>query len=102
MHFSVVDMDQPRKRHLDAADVNDIKFVKLEYGKQKHELKSVPYDPRPVPLQCTSAEVITRVSSANVAMLHVLPDTVALPQSYVQQLPLIPRAAQVQIKHQLK
>ena len=37
--------NQPRKRVLDAADVGDIKFVKLEYGKQKR--KSV-VSPRPV------------------------------------------------------
>jgi len=70
MHFSVADMDQPRKRHLDAADVNEIKFVKLEYGKQKCEPKSVPYDPRPVPLQCTSAEEVKSLRESLQQMLQ--------------------------------
>ena len=47
--------NQPRKRHLDATDVNKIKFAKMENGKEKRVPKVVPYDPCPLPLQGTSA-----------------------------------------------
>ena len=50
--------NQPRKRTLDTADVGEIKFVKMEYGKEKRKPMAVPYDLRPVALQRTTPEEI--------------------------------------------
>ena len=50
--------NQPWKRTLDAADVGDIKFVKMEYGKKKRKPVVVPHDPHPVSFQHNSAEEI--------------------------------------------
>ena len=89
--------NQPRKRTLDSADVEEIKFIKMEYGKQKRKPMVVPYDPRPVPLQCTSAQSL-RQSLECKALLHVLPGSVS---SRGHQLPLIPRSSQERIRHLL-
>ena len=50
--------NQPRKHTFDAANVGEVKFVKMEYGKKKRKPLVAPYDPHPVTLQCTSAEEI--------------------------------------------
>ena len=50
--------NDPRKRHLDPRDVNEIKFVKLEHGKSKRSSHVVPYDPRPTSFWGTSDEEI--------------------------------------------
>ena len=50
--------NKPRKRTLEVAEVNDIKFVKLEHGKEKKFSSLCPYDPRPVKYQGTSSEEI--------------------------------------------
>ena len=96
--------NQPRKRTLDSADIEEIKFIKMEYGKMKCKPTVVPYDPRPVPLRCTTAEEILSLRQAleskgsDIALLHVLPGIVS---SQGLQLPLIPRSSQERIRHLL-
>ena len=96
--------NQPRKRTLDSADIEEIKFIKMEYGKTKRKPTVVPYDPRPVPLRCTTAEEIQSLRQAleskgsDIALLHVLPGVVT---SQGPQLPLIPRSSQERIRHLL-
>ena len=95
--------NRPRKQTLDAADIGDIKFVKMEYGKMKRKPTVVAYDPRPIALQCTSAEEIQSLRESlerkgDIALLHVLPGLVS---PRVHQLPLIPRSSQERIRHLL-
>ena len=97
--------NQPRKRVLDAADVGDIKFVKLEYGKQKRKSVVSAYDPRPVALRHTSANEIQSFRQSleckgEVALLHVLPLVESTSTACFQQLPLLPRSSQERIRHQ--
>ena len=50
--------NQPRKRTLEATEIRNIKFVKLEYGKQKRTPNTISYDPCPIPLQHTSTKEV--------------------------------------------
>lgn len=71
--------NQPRKRRLDPCDVDDIMFVKYEYGKTKKQAPSMAYDPRPSGLTSTAESEIEllrkRLSETKkeVALLHLLP-----------------------------
>ena len=74
--------NQPRKRHLESREVDDITFVKEEYGKEKRRTLSMVYDPRPTEFKSTSvAEISTLrdgLSSTGkaVSLLHLpLPDS---------------------------
>ena len=69
--------NQPRKRKLDACDVEDIMFIKHVYGKSKRQPSSTVYDPRPLEMASTSQEVALlaerlRATNEDVAMLHLL------------------------------
>ena len=85
-----------------------IKFVKMEYGKNKRSLKVTPYDPRPAQLRKTSDEEIQSLRRSleikgNVALLHVLPTTGAVTSSaHVPRLPPIPRSSIERIQYQVK
>jgi len=76
--------NRPRKRVLDAQDVSEIKFMKLEHAKVKRENLNPIYDPRPKHLQHTS---ITELD----AFCHHLADRVAFYMYFLQiQLSLPP------------
>ena len=69
--------------NLDTVNVSDIKFVKMEYGKQKRLSSVAPYDPRPLSLQHTSVEEVQFLRNAlqlkgDAALLHVIPNTAAV------------------------
>lgn len=72
--------NQPRKHKLDACAVDDIEFVKYEYGKEKKVLPSLVYDPRPPAYRCTSESTIDQLrqdllkTGKDVAILHLIPD----------------------------
>ena len=77
--------NHPRKRRLPPQEVEEIMFVKEEYGKSKRPMQPMVYDPRPTELQHTTTTEIEALRDAllatgkNVAFLHVLP----LPNSIV-------------------
>ena len=56
--------NQPWKRNLDTVNVSDIKFVKMEYGKQKRLSSVAPYDPRLLSLQHTSVKEVQFLRNA--------------------------------------
>ena len=97
--------NQPRKRVLDPLPVNEIKFVKLEYGKvytRKHETPA--YDPRPAQYQHTSDSEIRSLHdklqsiSTRCALLHVLPEIdQPAPSTSVSSLPPIPRSVREKV-----
>ena len=71
--------NRPRKRHLTPQEIDEITFVKEEYGKSKRPMQPMQYDPRPAELQHTSADEIKVLRDAllatgkDVAFLHILP-----------------------------
>ena len=71
--------NKPRKRKLDACDVDDIQFVKYEYGKKKRQPSSTVYDPRPSEMALTSHHDVRllaeqlQATGEEVALLHLLP-----------------------------
>ena len=71
--------NRPRKRRLPPQEVEEISFIKEEYGKSKRPVQPMVYDPRPVELQCTTAAEIEALrdtlyaTGKDVAFLHVLP-----------------------------
>ena len=81
--------NRPRTRHLDACDVNEISFVKHEFGKVKRTSSSVLYDPRPLEFAVTSKQEIETLSQKlaaagkNIALQHLLP--VQMPIAQPQQ-----------------
>ena len=94
--------NKPRKRTLEVAEVNDIKFVKLEHGKEKRFSSLCPYDPPPVKYQGTSSEEIKLLkesleSKGKFALLHVLTgssNSTSTPSPIsTQTLPPIPRSS---------
>ena len=113
MHFSQVrdnlpctsqlqTWNKPRKCTLEVAEVNDIKSVKLEHGKEKRFSSLCPYDPQPVKYQGTSSEEIKLLkesleSKRNFALLHVLTgssNSTSTPSpTFTQTLPPIPRSS---------
>ena len=97
---------QPRKRTLEATEIRNIKFVQLEYGKQKRIPKTINYDPHPTPLQHTLTEKVQLLRQSlehkgNVAFLHVLPKPVTTSLT-ATRLPPIPRSSVGQTQYQLK
>ena len=72
--------NQPRNRKLDACAVDDIKFVKYEYGKEKKVPQSLIYDPRPPTYKCTPGSSLDNLrqdllkTGKDIALLHLLPD----------------------------
>ena len=71
--------NRPRKRRLPPQEIDQITFIKEEYGKSKRPMQPMQYDPRPAELQHTSNEEIIGLRDAllatgkDVAFLHVLP-----------------------------
>lgn len=99
--------NQPGKRNLDAAGVDDIRFVKMEYGKAKRPPMVVPYDPRPIKQRCTTKEEVQSLRQSleckgNVALLHVLPSANTELVPSVQRLPLSSRSSLERVRHVLK
>ena len=104
--------NQPRKRVLDPLPVNEIKFVKLEYGKvytRKHETPA--YDPRPQQHRHTSDSEIRSLHdqllsvSTRCAFLHVLPEInqpALAPSTSVSSLPPIPRSVREKVLVEMK
>ena len=64
--------NQPRKRRLESRSVEDISFVKYEYGKTKKTAQSVMYDPRPPHMRSITFFFIWTVLAAknNTAVDH--------------------------------
>ena len=73
--------NQPRKRKLESRSVDDIPFIKHEYGKTKKVAPSVFYDPRPPNMQSTSQSSIQVLredllqSGKDIVLLHLLPSS---------------------------
>ena len=73
--------NHPRKRRLPPQEVEDITFVKEEYGKTKRQLQSMAYDPRPTEFQCTTTTEVKLLrdtlsaSGKDIAFVHLLPLT---------------------------
>ena len=88
--------NKPRKRKRDACDVDDISFVKHEYGKNKRQPSSTVYDPRPSEMASTSHHEVTaltqrlRSTGEDVAILHLLPLSLPSVDSQSIDLPLLP------------
>ena len=70
--------NQPRKRRLDSREVEEIAFVKEEYGKNKRHSGTMVFDPRPIELQCTSPGEVSALRNSladvgkDIAFLHLL------------------------------
>ena len=98
--------NQPRKHTLDTADVGEIKFVKMEYGKTKRKPMVVPYDPCPIALQRTTPEEIQALRQAlehkgdDIGLLHVLQDS-ELTSTPLGRLPLVPKSARERVRSML-
>ena len=73
--------NQPRKRKLESRSVNNIPFIKHEYGKTKKVALSVFYDPRPPNMRSTSQSSIQILredllqSGKEIVLLHLLPSS---------------------------
>ena len=73
--------NQPRKRKLEPRSIDDIPFIKHEYGKTKKVAPSVFYDPRPPNMRYTSQSSIETLRSdllqtgKEIVLLHLLPKT---------------------------
>ena len=71
--------NRPRKRRLPPQEVEEIAFIKEEYGKSKRPLPSMVYDPRPTEFQCTTSAEVESIrdtllaSGSDIALLHLLP-----------------------------
>ena len=101
--------NQPRKRHLDPANVMDIDFANHEYGKVKRKPPCTSYDPRPSHLRSTTNLEVERLrnkllqSGKEIALLHVIsavesPDISACPPPQYRD----PALLRNEILHQLK
>ena len=91
--------NKPRKRILEPQHIDNIKFVKHEYGKVKREHSAAVYDPRPQHLQHTAESEVEQFCSTlqsfnrPCGFLHVIhaPSPVSTP------LPLIPRSVRERV-----
>uniref|UniRef100_A0A1X7VVI1 SWIM-type domain-containing protein n=1 Tax=Amphimedon queenslandica TaxID=400682 RepID=A0A1X7VVI1_AMPQE len=101
---------QPRKRHSTPCTLNNIKFIKAEYGKEKQVI-STNYDPRPVPYRGTTSAEITSLQhqleslGAPVALLHVIPiatATCSTSNSAITRLPLTPQSLKTRVQVAVK
>ena len=78
--------NQPRKRRLDSCSVDDISFIKHEYGKTKKIAESVMYDPRPSTMRSTSDSSVQSLrqnllrTGKDLAILHLLPNPSSTPE----------------------
>ena len=96
---------QPRKRQSTPCTLNNIKFIKAEYGKEKWVI-STNYDPRPVAYRGTASTEITSLQhqlkslGTPVALLHVLPQATATcsTDSAITKLPLTPRSLKTRVQ----
>ena len=76
--------NQPRKRKLDACAVDNIDFVKHPYGKEKKELQSLIYDPRPPALRSTSKSSVETLrqgllqTEKDIVLIHLLPNAASV------------------------
>ena len=90
-----------RKRKSTPTTLENVKFLKAEYGKEKRALSSNHYDPRPSSLQGTTSGEITALQenlehlNKPVALLHVLKCVIShpIPATTVTLLPPIPRSS---------
>ena len=86
--------NQPRKRKLDACAVDNISFVKDEYGKEKKVPQSLVFDPRPPSLRSTSESSLETLrqdlvkTKKDIVLIHLLPNTSSV--NITSHLPLSP------------
>ena len=86
--------NQPRKRRLESRSVEDISFVKYEYGKTKKTAQSVMYDPRPPHMRSTTESCIQSLrddllsTGKDIALIHLLPFTAS--SARINTLPSLP------------
>ena len=99
--------NQPRKRKLEPCNVDDITFVKPEFGKSKKQMRYVPYDPRPTELSSTSdadisslREKLSKIEK-DIALLHVLPCSLPETPPLAPSLPLTPPLLRDRVQHEL-
>ena len=96
---------QPRKCQCTLCTLNNIKFIKAEYGEEKRVI-STNYDPRPVAYRCTASTEMTslqhqlKILGSPVALLHVLPQATATcsTDSAITKLPLTPRSLKTRVQ----
>ena len=85
--------NQLRKRRLDSCCLDDITFIKHEYGKKKKMLESLVYDPRPPSFRSTSEGSIQalgrdlKATGKDIALVHLLTD---IPSDPVRPSPSLP------------
>ena len=60
--------NRPRKRRLPPQEIDEITFIKEEYGKSKRPMQPMQYDPRPAELQHTSTDEIRGLRDALLAV----------------------------------
>ena len=104
---------QPRKRLSTACTLNNIKFIKPEYGKENKRVISTNYDPRPQHMHSITPQEITQLQNeltslgdtTAVALLHVLPSSEApelIITSESLELPPIPKTFQLKVQETLQ
>ena len=99
--------NQPRKRKLEPCNVDDIMFVKHEFGKNKKQTPYVPYDPRPSELSSTSDADISLFrenlskTGKDIALLHVLPCSLPEIPPLAPSLPPTSPLLRDRIRHEL-
>ena len=99
--------NHPRKRKLDARNVEDIPFVKYEYGKEKRQAQQMAYDPRPIDLAATTSSDIELLRESltetkkNIALLHLLPLSLPTPSNSATQLPPTPTSVREKLVNYL-
>ena len=91
-----------RKRKSNPCTLENIKFIKAEYGKEK-KILSTNYDPRPLSLRTTTTTELQQFRQSletPVGLLHVLPANTICEESDIS-LTCTPRSSQLQVQAEL-
>ena len=96
-----------KKRLSTACTLNNIKFIKPEYGKENKRVISTNNDPRPQHMRSTTSQEITQLQNeltglgdtTAVALLHVLPSNEAPELITLEslELPPFPKISQLKV-----
>ena len=88
--------NKPRKRKLDACAIDDITFIKHEYGKKKKLPQPLVYDPRPPSFRSISESRVQTLlqdlqkTGKDIALIHLLPTASSIDNPPSSSLPPSP------------
>ena len=100
--------NQPRKRKLDACAVDEITFVKHEYGKKKKQPQPLVCDPRPPAFRTTSESSVHRLkedlqkTGKDIVLVHLLPGASLNEAEPTPSLPPPPPLLRQQLQEKLQ